>query len=211
MPLPSDARSDKRYCSAKCRQRVSRTRRRGEVAGPNVGWYLDQERKESARLRTSLEKTRKALDKQRDRSVSLQTQIDRRDDYIKEQASKVAAARQRATQLLIERDAARQLANSESVNGDEVALLSKENRQLKEALKDLEQRYSTVTEALDVAVKEREFMRQVVRSWDGLCKRLYKSVNGSPRTEKDETTLDLWVRFRKHVGRPVKPISKGTL
>lgn len=201
----------RKYCSGRCREAARRKRSRSENIGNNVRWQLDKQRQENADLSVTNDRLTQALNRQKNANRRMQTTLANRDAYIQGQAEKIAAARRRASQLLIERDEARREADRSIVDPDKYEELLKNFQSLETAHRSLQERYDDIAEALEGAAQEREFFRQVVRSWDRLCNVLYKQVKGDPRSEKDRETLQLWTRFREQVGRPVKPIRKETI
>lgn len=168
-------------------------------------WQLDQLRRENTRLAARHDRLKDRLKTSRADTAKLERTVAKRDSYISGQAEKIAAARARSTQLLIERDEARAEATAAAKSAAIDPADYEQTRQHLEdgraAYRQLRSHYDELVATLDGAVRERESLKEVVRSWDGLCQRLHKETNGRPRNAKDQETLSLWRDFRAHMKR----------
>lgn len=198
----------------RCRVAAHRAPSRSETVGHNVRWQLDQVRQENARLRSRHDRLKDALKTSRSDTAKLEGTVAKRDSYISGQAEKIATARARSTQLLIERDEARAEAAAAGKSAEiDPADYEQTRQHLEEgraAYKQLRAQYDELVATLDSAARERESLKEVVRSWDGLCQRLHKETNGKPRNAKDQATLSLWRDFRAHMKRQADPSGSET-
>ena len=201
--LPNSSRKDTRYCSNRCRSAARRERARTESIGPNVRWQLNQLRRENTRLTARHDRLKATLKTSRSDKAKLERLVAKRDSYISGQAQKIAAARGRSTQLLIERDEARAEATAANRSAEiDPAKYEQTRQHLEEgraAYRALRSQYEELAGALDGAARERESLKEIVRSGDGLCQRLHKETKGNPRSPKDRETLALWADFRAHI------------
>lgn len=192
--------------------RAARSRARTDRNTDNlesVRWHYEALQRDYAQLRADLSRVIEQREEMVKERAKLERLVAKRDAYISGQAEKIAAARDRSTRLLIERDEA--ISNRPTGTVDHTKY--EQTRQFLEegrtAYRTLRRQYDELAAGLDSAVRERESLKEVVRSWDTLCQRLHKQTNGTPRNAKDQETLALWRDFRAHMKRQNNAAESG--
>lgn len=203
-PLPEGAIKTRKYCDDKCRKRALRASRRGQTNTENaasVRWHYESLQKQQSRRERELDRVKIAHTHTQRELEKVKRQLANREAYISTQAERVAEARREAAELLIQRDQARQQAAEAQIDPAEYAQTQQFLQEGRAAYKTLRQQYDSMALALDGAVRERESLKEIVRSWDSLCRRLHRETKGVPRSAKDRETLELWEQFRDQMQR----------
>lgn len=211
--LPSGAHPRKKYCDRRCLDRAAKQRQRG-ASGPKTEVHrlrqlLVSAERESARRETLLASARERYADSQKENEKLRTQLRRTkrdaEEVVISQANQtVAVRRQLAAMSAKALDLKPSSTANTNVSQDDAELWQRQIDQLRGRLKagnsaysELNQRYKTLQVAAESAASERAQVKDMVRQWDALCRRLNAQVHGRPKTDQDRTILATWSQFRK--------------
>lgn len=210
--LPEGSRKNKRFCNAACQKADARRRTRPTASTTARAAPRDLLAVVSAQLvqaETALAQNRSRL-WDRDRELAeLRVQLAeaRRSATMAlvGQAKRTAGVRDRLATATGELSALRRKwSNTDEarVATDEMTGLREQLATVQDKYGQLSTRYQELYEAGDLAATERQQLQEVVRQWDTLCKRLYKTTGGQPAAVVDRDILATWARFRQAVATP---------
>lgn len=211
--LPRDAHARKKYCDRRCLDRAAKQRQRG-ASGQKTELHrlrqlLASAERESARKETLLASSRERHERSQKENAKLRTQLRRTqrdaDEVVISQANQTVAVRkQLATMSAKVLDLQTSSTATTNDSPDDAERWQHQIDQLRSRLKagnsayaELNQRHKTLQAAAESAAAERAQVKDMVRQWDALCRRLNAQVHGRPKTDQDRTILATWSQFRK--------------
>lgn len=206
--FPRDARANRKYCSDRCSER-ERKRRYRQRQHPNVreeGDPLLEAVKRLEQLEVEQFKLKPKLADRNNTIRNLNRALHRAELKIEaaaaEQAQRTRAVRDELAAANTEVATLRRNWSRKAAavtDGQEMTELRERLAAVTHRYESLVAKYRELSEAAQYAATERKHLQGIVRQWDAMCVRLYKSTGGRPTRDADKKVLATWTRFRKIV------------
>lgn len=171
--LSSGSRGTRKYCNDSCRNAAWRSSNRHSNDEDNLRLtrHITELRRRIHRMDARLEAARDQRGKDRATIRRAVLRAERAERQMREQAERLAHARNQSARYAAQRDEARRQLEGAPASGAEFDAVRRNLEKGRTAYRRLNDEYTSVVASLERVSVERRNLQSVVKDWDRLCRR----------------------------------------